>query len=42
MEDRAMSGTTAERDGYKEMLRHAKAKQFDVLLQQTRSISNLV
>src|SRR5688572_6208040 len=31
-EDRSISGTTAERNGYKEMLRQAKAKQSEVLL----------
>ena len=31
-EDKAISGTTAERPGYQQMLTDAKAKQFDILL----------
>jgi len=31
-EDKAISGTTAERPGYQQMLKDAKAKQFDILL----------
>jgi site-specific DNA recombinase len=31
-EDRAMSGSTSDRPGYQQMLKDAKAKQFDILL----------